>query len=58
MSPNQRQEPTPAVHETLDQPKTVDQYERNKELLNVFKQKLVQLKQDVSELASPSRMEK
>lgn len=51
MSPNQRQKSTSEVHETLDQFKTVGNYRRNEELLNVFKQRAVQLQQDVSDLA-------
>lgn len=40
--------------ETLEQPKAADKYERNEAFLNVFKQKVVQLKQDVSDLANGS----
>lgn len=36
--------------EILEQPKRVDKYERNEDLLNVFKQRVVQLKQDVSDV--------
>ncbi|MGR3277280.1 hypothetical protein ACSYAD_19455 [Acaryochloris marina NIES-2412] len=54
---NQNQESTSEVHETLDQPKTVGNYKRNEELLNVFKQRAVQLQQDVSDLVSPSEIE-
>lgn len=52
LRPNQNRESRASEDKTLEQLKRVDNYLHNENFLDVFKQRLVELQQDISDFTS------